>query len=260
MDFMVAPDLRQRTIWKFNLITIACLSAWMTVVLWSRRLAEELARLPYVFRRRMTPVRILVTVGVIGLVAVPTAMYVMEKGRHLDTRRAYEELTVSSTTESRYLRTALRGLLDEQSRLANLVIDSGNALYAGNKVYVKVSASGYSSSVAETDTTPFVTAANTATRLGVLAMSRDLLSEYTPGAPFSFGDRAHIAGLGDFLVEDVMSARWTNRIDVWFPTREQAVRFGLRDVVLSRTLDEVNRAADEILSVNFSAELDSGGL
>lgn len=260
MDFMVAPDLRQRTIWKFNLITIACLSAWMTVVLWARRLVEELVRLPYVLRRRLTPVRVVVAIGVIGLVTVPTTLYFMEKGRHLDTRRAYEELTVSSTSESRYLRTALRGLLDEQSRLANLVIDSGNALYAGNKVYVKVSASGYSSSVAETDTTPFVTAANTATRLGVLAISRDLLSEYTPGAPFSFGDRAHISGLGDFLVEDVMSARWTNRIDVWFPTREQAVRFGLRDVVLSRTLDESNRVADEILSVNYSAELDSGGL
>jgi 3D (Asp-Asp-Asp) domain-containing protein len=114
--------------------------------------------------------------------------------------------------------------------------------------------------VAETDTTPFITAANTSTRLGVLAVSRDLLSEYTPGAPFSFGDRAHISGLGDFLVEDVMSARWTNRIDVWFPTREQAVRFGLREVVLSRTLDEGRRGADEILSWNLPAELDSGGL
>jgi hypothetical protein len=91
-------------------------------------------------------------------------------------------------------------------------------------------------------------------------MSRDLLSEYTPGAPFSFGDRAHISGLGDFLVEDAMSSRWTNRIDVWFPSRELAVRFGLREVVLSRTLDEGARIADEILSGNFSAELDSGGL
>ncbi len=260
MDFMVAPDLRQRTIWKFNLITIACSSAWMTVVLSVRRLVEGLAHLPLHFRRRLTPVRVIVTVGMIGLVAAPTAMYVIEKGRRLDTWRAYRELTVSSTTESRYLRTALRGLLDEQSRLAHLVVDSGNALYAGNKVYVKVSASGYSSSVAETDTTPFITAANTSTRLGVLAVSRDLLSEYTPGAPFSFGDRAHISGLGDFLVEDVMSARWTNRIDVWFPTREQAVRFGLREVVLSRTLDEGRRGADEILSWNLPAELDSGGL
>lgn len=260
MNFMVAPDLRQRTIWKFNLISIACSSAWMTVVLWARRLVEGLTHLPVHFRRRVTPVSVVVTVGMIGLMAVPTAMYFIEKGRHLDTRRAYEELTVSSSTESRYLRTALRGLLDEQSRLASLVIDSGNALYAGNKVYVKVSASGYSSSVAETDTTPFITAANTSTRLGVLAVSRDLLSEYTPGAPFSFGDRAHISGLGDFLVEDVMSARWTNRIDVWFPTREQAIRFGLRDVVLSRTLDEGSRPSDDILSGNFSADLDSGGL
>jgi len=260
MNFMVAPELRQRTIWKFNLITIACLSTWMTVVLWARRLVEELVRLPYVFRRRLTPIRIVVAVGVVGLVAAPTALYLTEKGRHLDTRLAYRELTVSSSTESRYLRTALRGLLDEQSRLAHLVIDSGNTLYAGNKVYVKVSASGYSSSVAETDATPFTTAANTPTRLGVLAISRDLLNEYTPGAPFSFGDRAHISGVGEFLVEDAMSARWTNRIDVWFPTREQAIHFGLREVVLSRTLDEGTRVADEILSGNYPAELDTGGL
>jgi 3D (Asp-Asp-Asp) domain-containing protein len=260
MDFFAAPELRQRATWKLNQVTIALSSTWMTVVISVRHFTEGVHRLPYLLRRQLSPVRIVASITLAALVATPTTLYLLEKGQHVNTRRAYRELTVTSTTETRYLRSTVRDLLDEQSRLANLVLESGNTLYTGDKVYVKVLASGYSSTIAQCDSTPFITAANTPPRPGVLAVSQDLLREYTPGAPFAFGDRVHVYGVGYFLIEDSMNPRWTNRVDIWFPSRNEAVRFGLREAVLSRTMDEGTRVREEILSGNYSAGSELGGL
>jgi len=208
----------------------------------------------------VTPLRFAAGVGIAGLIITPTFLYRAERHRHLSTERAYRELSIQSTTENRYLETTVRELLDEQTRLANLVLETGNMLYSSNRVYIKVLASGYSSSIAETDSTPFVTAANTASRRGVLAVSQDLLREYTPGAPFSFGDRVKIYGVGDFIVEDSMNSRWTNRIDIWFPSRDEAIRFGLREVVISGTLDDGIGIRETILSGNYTGESFGGGL
>jgi 3D (Asp-Asp-Asp) domain-containing protein len=260
MSFLAAPELRQRATWKFNQITIAASSAWMTAVLWARHFAEGITRLPHRLRRRLTPIGIVASFGITGLIVMPTTLYYVEKGHHSDTRRALRQLTVSSATETKYLESTVRGLLDEQSRLANLVLDSGNTLYSSNRVFVKVLATGYTSSIAETDSTPFVTAANTPSRPGVLAVSQNLLREYTPGAPFSFGDRIKVYGVGDFIVEDSMNPRWTNRIDVWFADREDAVRFGLREVVVSGTLESGVDIREEILSGGYSSETFPDGL
>jgi len=260
MDFLAAPELRQRATWKFNRLTIAYWSAWMTAVLWVRHFVEGILRFPRVLRRQITPLRVAVALGLAGLVITPTILYRAERNRHIDTRRAYRQLEISSTTENRYLETTVRELLDEQTRLADLVLESGNTLFSSNRVYVKVLATGYSSSIAETDSTPFVTAANTASRPGVLAVSQNLLREYTPGAPFSFGDRVKIYGVGEFIVEDCMNSRWTNRVDIWFPTREGAIRFGLREVVLSGTLEGGVDIREEILSGNYTADGYAGGL
>jgi 3D (Asp-Asp-Asp) domain-containing protein len=103
----------------------------------------------------------------------------------------------------------------------------------GREVAVAVSVSAYTSRECETDDTPFITAANTPTRPGVLALSRDLLKRYTPGAPFDFGDVVHIVGLGDFVVEDAMNARWQRRADIWFESVDDAREFGRRVAVVS---------------------------
>ncbi len=121
-----------------------------------------------------------------------------------------------------------------------------------DEVMVKVVATGYSSTPIETDDTPFITAANTPTRDGILALSRDLLSEYTRGAPFSFGDRVHVSDLGEFIVEDTMNKRWRNRIDIWFPSRGQAFQFGVREAYLSTTLTDYDSFAQEDAS-DFAA-------
>ena len=69
-------------------------------------------------------------------------------------------------------------------------------------------------------------------RPGIVALSRDLLREYTAGAPFGFGDRVEVVGVGKFLVEDTMASRFHKRVDIWFATRGEAQRWGKRRHVL----------------------------
>jgi 3D (Asp-Asp-Asp) domain-containing protein len=122
---------------------------------------------------------------------------------------------------------SLRGSLERYYR------DREEGRSPGREVAVTVSVSAYTSRECETDDTPFITAANTSTRPGVLALSRDLLKRYTPNAPFDFGDIVHIAGMGDFVVEDSMNARWQRRADIWFESVDDARRFGRRSAVMT---------------------------
>ncbi|MFN0150643.1 MAG: 3D domain-containing protein [bacterium] len=93
---------------------------------------------------------------------------------------------------------------------------------------IPVTMTAYSSDVAQTDADPHITATGTTVRPGVIALSRDLLRDYTPGAPFRYGDRVFIEGHGEFIVEDTMHPRWTHRVDLWSESREEAVQFGRR--------------------------------
>jgi len=107
-----------------------------------------------------------------------------------------------------------------------------------------VSVTGYSSTPDQTDDTPFLTASNTRVRAGIVALSRDLLREYTPGARFGFGDLIEIAGAGIFHVEDTMNGRFHHRVDIWFPTRGEASRWGKRRLAMRRleTLEDTELA------------------
>ena len=76
----------------------------------------------------------------------------------------------------------------------------------------------YSSREEETDETPFITAAGTKVRPGVVA------ANWLPlGAkiriPELFGDQV-------FIVEDRMHVRMDGKVDVWFSTTDEALRFG----------------------------------
>ena len=85
---------------------------------------------------------------------------------------------------------------------------------------VTTTVTAYSSEIAQTDETPFITASGTRLRHGVVA------ANWLP-----IGTKVRIPGLfGDqvFVVEDRMHSRHTNRLDVWFPSRAEAVQFGVR--------------------------------
>ena len=83
---------------------------------------------------------------------------------------------------------------------------------------VKAVITAYSSREEETDDTPLITAAGTKVRPGVVA------ANWLPlGAkiriPALFGDQV-------FIVEDRMHVRMDGKVDVWFSTTDEALRFG----------------------------------
>ena len=90
----------------------------------------------------------------------------------------------------------------------------------------------YSSSVDETDSTPFITASGSKARDGVVA-SNDLPLGTRVRVPGVFGGRV-------FTVEDRMHRRYTSRkyLDFWMPSKQEALRFGLVRGVAVEILDK----------------------
>ncbi len=111
---------------------------------------------------------------------------------------------------------------------------------------IPVTVTGYSSTADQTDDTPFTTAANTRVRSGVIALSRDLLREFTPGAPFAFGDLLEIEGVGVFRVEDTMALRFRHRADIWFSTRTAAQRWGCQRLQLAKLTREARHREETL--------------
>ncbi len=76
----------------------------------------------------------------------------------------------------------------------------------------------YSSSADETDSTPYLTASGTNTRDGVVASNVFPLGTQIR-IPELFGDKT-------FTVEDRMHERFSDRIDIWMPSKWRAIHFG----------------------------------
>ncbi|MCD6528186.1 3D domain-containing protein [bacterium] len=87
--------------------------------------------------------------------------------------------------------------------------------------HLKVIVTGYSSSPYETDDTPYITAAGTLVRDGIIA------NNFLP-----FGTKVRIPEIyGDkiFVVEDRMNRRkGYYHIDIWFPSYWEAKKFGVK--------------------------------
>lgn len=90
---------------------------------------------------------------------------------------------------------------------------------------IKVIATAYSSTVAQTDDTPFVTAANTNVRDGIIA--NNLLPFGTQVmVPELYPDKV-------FVVEDRMHSRkGYYHIDIWFSTYAEAKEFGAKETYI----------------------------
>ena len=87
---------------------------------------------------------------------------------------------------------------------------------------IEVKASAYSSTVEQTDGNPFITASGTHVRSGVMA------ANFLPiGAVVKLGPNTYV-------VEDRLNSRYsgTARVDVWMPTIEDALIFGVRTSTL----------------------------
>jgi 3D (Asp-Asp-Asp) domain-containing protein len=121
--------------------------------------------------------------------------------------------------------------------LVLVIVNAG--LAQAPRTYI-LTATAYTSSVRETDRTPHITATGARTRVGIIAVSRDLLRTLPYGSKVRLDDLGTArGGRGQFnylfrntvfVVEDTMNPRKRNRIDVWLPDRSTAFRFGVRNV------------------------------
>ncbi len=95
----------------------------------------------------------------------------------------------------------------------------------------KVEITAYSSTVAQTDDEPTITASGAVAGPGIIAVSRDLLER------FPYGSKVEIIavsgdGCGGWLPEtpltvaDTMNARLKKHFDIWLGTTEQALNWG----------------------------------
>ena len=99
--------------------------------------------------------------------------------------------------------------------------------------------SAYSSTEDQTDGTPRITATGQQVREGIIAVSRDLLETQLP-----YGTQVKVINLqrdekgcggfdtGVLEVQDTMSEDKTNQVDLWLPTREEALEWGKCTVTL----------------------------
>ncbi len=78
----------------------------------------------------------------------------------------------------------------------------------------------YSSTPDQTDSTPFITASGTHVKDGIIACNF-LRFGTKVRFPQMYGDKS-------FVVEDRMALKNSHKIDIWFPSREEAKQFGVK--------------------------------
>jgi len=61
-----------------------------------------------------------------------------------------------------------------------------------------------------------------------IGISRDIKRKYK----IKWGQRVWINGVGYRIVNDLMAAKWVNRIDIWLPTIRQCRKFGRRSTTI----------------------------
>lgn len=121
-------------------------------------------------------------------------------------------------------------ILQNQAKITALLTKKSNLLE--QKIHkiqekvgvVKATVTAYSPCVNETDSTPNITAFMKKVQPGGIAVSRDLLrSGWTPGK------RVYIEGYGIFKINDIMNSRWEKRFDIFYPTKQMALNFGVKE-------------------------------
>ena len=120
----------------------------------------------------------------------------------------------------------------EPATESTVVVDneSTTAEAAPEVIKLEITVTGYSSSIDETDGDPFTTASGKSVRDGIVATN--LLPFGTRvRIPEEFGDKV-------FVVEDRMHRRFPNRLDIWFPSKNEAWDFGKKNLEIEILPDD----------------------
>ncbi len=136
---------------------------------------------------------------------------------HITLHRFLKRIYILVTTAAAFVMTVAPAII--RADILPQADISGQKLQpkATPTLYLRVTA--YSSSPDETDDTPFITAAGTRVKNGIVATNA-----------FPFGTKLQIPALfGNriFTVEDRMNRRMKNVVDVWMPTKSAAITFGV---------------------------------
>jgi 3D (Asp-Asp-Asp) domain-containing protein len=89
---------------------------------------------------------------------------------------------------------------------------------------IPVTVTAYSARRAETNSEPWWTADMTLSRVGILAVSRDILNELG----LEYGQTVILGNYGVFKVHDTMNKRFTRRVDILMANQKAALKFGLK--------------------------------
>ncbi len=92
----------------------------------------------------------------------------------------------------------------------------------------EVTVTAYSPTIEECGPSPFTTASMAKARPGMIAVSRDLFNE-----GWVFGKKVYVKGHGVFEIADLMSKRYTQRMDIFFPDTDKAREFGKKQVTVA---------------------------
>lgn len=106
----------------------------------------------------------------------------------------------------------------EEKTVISTIISDGNEYRVARVKRTTLTA--YSSTVCQTDSTPFITASGAWVRDGIIA------ANFLP-----FGSKVRIPSIfGDkvFIVKDRMNRRFNSRVDIWMTFRQDALNFGIK--------------------------------
>jgi len=106
-----------------------------------------------------------------------------------------------------------------QSRYITILRDRLNRMKRAKDVTI----TAYTPTKRECDNDPLVTASMRKVRLGTVAVSRDLFAE-----GWVFGMKIYIWGHGIFEINDLMNARYLDRVDIFMWDKAKAKKFGKR--------------------------------
>ena len=119
-------------------------------------------------------------------------------------------------------------LKNDNTKLEELLSHAFSTDVRDRPMYSKlVTATAYTAREAECDATPWFTASMEPSRVGAVAVRRDL-----EAIGLTFGKIIIIEGYGAFRIDDRMNARWTNRIDILHANLKAANLFAKRELTI----------------------------